>query len=102
MTCTTCGDRGVVRVNWKDADEDYGVCLCLAGAGLRSERNAGKPCVAGWRVWAAQRGVGPARVVMIEDVLSPSELAAKGFSELTVDTAMSAIAAAARGRKGAR
>lgn len=98
MTCQTCGDRGVVRVNWKDADEDYAVCLCLVGAGLRSTTNAGKPCEPGWRVWAAQRSVHPDRITMLEDVLTPDELAVKGFQELSAASAMDAIVAAAQAR----
>src|SRR5687767_3596362 len=74
MTCPTCDDRGMVRVNWKDADEDYAVCLCAVGERLRRTTNHGKPCLPGWRVWAAQQGVDPTRVVMIEDVLTSEEL----------------------------
>lgn len=100
MTCPTCGDRGLVKVNWNDATEDYAVCLCPTGELLRAEPTSGQ--VPAWRALAGRMNIDPARVVMLEDVCTPEELAQRGFRELTADTAMDAIVAAARGRKVSR
>lgn len=100
MTCQTCGDKGLVRVNWNDAPEDYAVCLCHRGELLRMVQVKGQQPA--WRVEAARRGIETARVVMLEDVCTPEELAARGFRELSAGDAMSAVAAAARGRSARR
>jgi hypothetical protein len=100
MTCPTCADRGLVKVNWKDAQEDYAVCLCPTGELLRADSTPGQ--LPAWRVLAHRMDIDPARVVMLEDVCTPEELAERGFRELTADTAMDAIVAAARGRKVGR
>lgn len=100
MTCPTCADRGLVKVNWNDAPEDYAVCLCPTGELLRAMSGRGQ--VAAWHVAAARLGIESARVVMLEDVCTQEELAQRGFRELVAGDAMSAIAAAARGRKGSR
>lgn len=100
MTCPTCADRGLVKVNWKDAPEDYAVCLCHVGELLRAVTTKGQQPA--WRAEAARRDIDAARVVMLEDVCTPEELAQRGFRELTAGDAMGAIAAAARGRKVSR
>lgn len=100
MTCPTCGDRGLVKVNWKDAPEDYAVCLCPTGELLRAMSTRGQ--LAAWHVAAARMGIDSARVVMLEDVCTPEELAARGFRELSTPDAIGAIVAAARGRKVTR
>lgn len=77
--CALCGDRGLVRVNWADVAEDYAVCLCETGLRLRVNRNRGEEVTPLWKVWAFREGVELARIVLLEDILTPAELAAKGF-----------------------
>jgi hypothetical protein len=76
MTCSTCADRGLVKVNWNDAPEDYAVCLCPAGELLRAVQVKGQQPA--WRLEAARRGLDLERVVMLEDVCTPEELAQRG------------------------
>lgn len=100
MTCSTCQDIGIVRLNYEDGDE-YGICLCPAGEAMRRAVNNGSPTVPLWRVWCAREQVNPALVRPIEDVLTPAELTERGFTELTAPAdSLSAIAAAARARQG--
>ncbi len=102
MNCSTCGDVGIVRLNFQEGDE-YGICLCPMGERMRARhtwrgRQADIPV---WRVWCAREQVDPALVRPIEDVLGGEELAARGFHELAPAETMDAVAAAARNR-GAR
>src|SRR6185437_9714474 len=57
MSCETCGDKGITRLNWADHAEEYSVCLCPAGLELRKAENSGKTCVPLWVLWAHQRGI---------------------------------------------
>lgn len=80
MTCPCCGDLGMIRVPWSDAPDDYAICLCSVGFDLRCETNAGKAVgYALWQVWAARNQVQPSRIFLMEEVLTPAELAERGF-----------------------
>jgi hypothetical protein len=76
MSCDTCGDKGLVKLDWSDAPPDFGMCLCPAGLWYR--RGTAQSGY-GWQLWAATHGVEPSRVVRLEDVLTAAELAACGF-----------------------
>jgi hypothetical protein len=81
MTCQACADKGLLRLPWDDdAEPGIGVCLCAAGLALRVSRNMGREVLPLWRVWCAQYGVDPARVYLLEDVLSAEELAEAGLT----------------------
>ena len=80
MSCETCGDKGITRLNWSDHAEEYSVCLCPAGLELRKAENSGKTCVPLWVLWAHQRGIAVDRVWLVEDVLTPEELAVRGLT----------------------
>lgn len=103
MSCAQCGDIGIIRVPWSDAPDDFAVCLCPSGRNMRQTRNARKDTgFALWEVWAAREQVDPARVFLLEDVLTPAELAERGFhasvSELAVQSREAALLAAGRGK----
>jgi hypothetical protein len=82
VSCPTCADKGLLRLPWDDdAEPGIGVCLCPAAAWYRSNKNAGKTVsVYGWQVWCAREQVDPARVYLLEDVLSAEELAEEGLT----------------------
>ena len=80
MSCTTCEDKGLVAVPWTDAPDDYAVCLCPIGRGLRTTKNYKSAVAPLWEVWAAREQVDPSRVRMLETLLSEDELKARGFS----------------------
>jgi hypothetical protein len=81
MTCSTCGDKGLVRFDWSDAPPDFGMCLCPAGGWFRSDVNAQRRTGScGWQVWCAQHRVEPSRMFFLEEVLTAAELAAAGFA----------------------
>lgn len=96
MNCSTCSDKGIVKVNWSDVPCDYAVCLCPAGESMRSTVNNSRHVSPRWRVWAAREQVNPETVWMLEDVCTPEELAERGFRELTAANGLDAIAAAAK------
>jgi hypothetical protein len=56
------------------------VCLCHVGLDMRAEVNNGKATVPLWHVWCAREQVDIGRVIMVEDVASPEELAERGLS----------------------
>lgn len=91
--CATCGDKGVIRLNFQEGDE-YGLCLCRAGEDMRRGRL--------WELWCAREGVDPAKVSRLEDVLTKEELAARGFQELSGTDALAAVVEAAKRRSHAR
>ena len=100
VTCETCCDKGLVIVNWTDAEPDYAVCLCHAAQWYRSNRNAGREVAAyGWQVWAARHQVEPSRVVMLEDVLTAEEMAECGLSQPAVIADREAVLLAAARKK---
>jgi hypothetical protein len=83
MACASCGDKGIIRVNWLDAPEDFALCLCATGLLMRRTVNVsakvthdGYPL---WMAWAERERVDPERVWGIEDVLDSDELTARGF-----------------------
>jgi hypothetical protein len=99
MDCVICRDKGLVRLNWAGAPEDFAVCLCEIGLRLRVDRNHTATSVAPlWRVWAAREHVDPDRIFMLEDVLTPVELNDLGFNKTAVVDSMAAIIAAAQAR----
>jgi hypothetical protein len=81
VNCQSCGDVGIVRVPWSNAPDDFAVCLCKAGHQMRDETNAGKPTgYALWQVWAYREQIDPSRLFLLEEILTPEELAARGFT----------------------
>lgn len=99
MTCATCADRGLVTVNWADAEPEYAVCLCDVGHMMRVTRNATRATkYAMWELWVARAGINPARVVKLEDVLTSEELRERGFGLETPAAPLDAVAAAARAK----
>jgi hypothetical protein len=101
MNCAACEDRGVIRFRYHDGSPDeFGVCLCRAASGLRSNANAGKRTgIYGWHVWAAREQIDPARVFLVEELLDDDEMV-RTFPDLldeeTVTTSAEDIAAAMR------
>lgn len=102
MTCGTCGDRGVVRLNWADAPEEYAVCLCEAGLHLRHATNDHRAVEPLWLVWAAREGVPLASMCMVEDVLTEEELRARGLKRPAHPTTVAREAALLAAGKGKR
>lgn len=105
MTCPSCNDHGVFRVHYYDdhgpTDDppDFALCLCKAGERMRLATNNGKPVTPQWQVWAFRQGIPLEHVAPMEDVLTPEEMAARGFTEITAAAdALSAIAQAAKAR----
>lgn len=102
MNCGVCLDKGIVRLNWADAPDDYAVCLCEMGLRLRVNRNNDAQTVPLWMVWCAREQVDPSRVFLVEDVLTPDELRERGLSSAPVAEIgrEAALLAAGRTRKG--
>lgn len=104
VICAVCGDKGIIAVPWMDAPDDYAVCLCTTGRGLRVTTNCRAACAALWQVWAAREQIDPLRVFMLEDILTPEELTARGFGPPSVGTPVesraAALLSASRARKG--
>jgi hypothetical protein len=74
MTCV-CQGRGVVRFqNTDGAPDEFGICLCAVGQGLRVAVNRGKATAPRWQLWAAREQVDPAQVAMIEEFLTDEEI----------------------------
>lgn len=78
--CSSCGGKGLIRLNWADAPDEYALCLCEVGLAWRKSENNGKPTNPYWHIWCAERGIDHANVWCIEDVLTAEELAERGFS----------------------
>lgn len=99
MICHSCGDKGMIRVPWTDdkAEDDFAICLCDVGQDMRNTRNAGKETgYALWQVWCAQNQVQPSRIYLMEEILTPAELAERGFgpaSAVPVDREAALLAA---------
>ncbi len=98
MTCSVCAGKGLIRLNWSDAPDEFALCLCAAGMAWRHTRNNGKPVPALWRVWCTQHQVDPACVFKVEDVLTAEELAERGLSVAPVRSAEAALLAIGRKR----
>lgn len=79
MTCSSCQDKGIIRLNWADAPEDFALCLCRVGQVMRSDVNHGRKTSPRWYAWCGMNNVDVSRVVLIEDVLTPAELSERGF-----------------------
>jgi hypothetical protein len=79
MNCQHCGDVGMIRVPWSDAPDDFAVCLCQAGQSMRQENNYKETGFALWQVWAAREQIDPSRIFLLEEILTPAELAERGF-----------------------
>jgi len=97
MSCPVCRDKGIVTVNWSDAEPDYALCLCGAGWDMRRTRNMRETGSALWMLWASREQIDPVRIVMLEDVLTPDELRERGFN-LEPVAPLDAVAAAARAK----
>jgi hypothetical protein len=101
MNCQACEDRGLIRFRYHDGSPDeFGVCLCRAAAGLRSNASGDKRTgVYGWHVWAAREQIDPALVFLIEELLDADETARMFpdfLGEEAVSTSDEDIAAAMR------
>jgi hypothetical protein len=79
VTCPHCDNKGIIRLNWADAPDDYAVCLCPVGLDLRSTDNNGHAVAPRWWLWAARNHIPLERVFLAEDVLTPEELAERGW-----------------------
>lgn len=97
--CATCGDKGIVRINWSDAPEDFALCLCMVGTLMRSTQNVSVKSVRDgyplWMLWAERERVTHDRIVKLEDVLTVDELTAHGFVKPQA-TGVDAVIAAGR------
>jgi len=103
MTCPSCADHGVFKVCYHEGDPtDYALCLCRAGEQMRCAKNNGKPCTPHWQIWAHVHGIDPERVMPMEDLLTPDELAARGFTTPTTDDLSREAALLAAGRAAKR
>lgn len=103
MTCKSCGDFGICVIFYEDNSTVYAICLCLAGEHWRRTQTfKGERTDPLWHVWAHQHGVPYSKIRMLEDAVTPEELQARGFTELSAAGSMDAIAAAARSRKVSR
>lgn len=80
MNCQSCADVGVIRVPWADAPDDFALCLCAAGTEMRSDCSHKPTAFALWQLWAAREQIDPSRVFLLEEILTPPELAARGFT----------------------
>ena len=80
LDCPVCLDRGIVRVNWADAPDDYAICVCGTGLSLRVDRNWKDTNVSPlWHVWCAREGISHDRIVFLEDVLTADEITERGI-----------------------
>jgi hypothetical protein len=103
MSCEVCADHGVVKLNWSDAPVEYAICLCPFGLELRVSRNVRSQVTPLWQVWAAREQVDPSLVWMLEDVLTPAELAERGFQrgvgEASAQSREAALMAAGKSKR---
>jgi hypothetical protein len=79
VTCESCQDKGLIRLNWADHEEEFALCLCPAGMKWRKSSNGDTPTNPAWHVWCARHQIPHERVVRMEDVLTDDELHARGF-----------------------
>ena len=95
MNCQSCADLGMIRVPWSDAPDDFAICLCEAGQSMRRSWNPDedRSRFAVWQLWAAREQVDPSRVFFLEEVLTPQELAERGFDRSATPTAVAREAA---------
>jgi hypothetical protein len=101
MTCHACDGHGLFPVRYDGHPPHFALCLCPAGEAWRCATNHGTPTNPLWHAWAAKHNIPHEQIVKLEDYATPEELAAFGFTELTTPAdALSAVAAAARARKG--
>lgn len=98
--CPHCGDKGMIRVPWSDAPDDFAICLCAVGMLMRDDRNAGKRTgYALWQVWAYREQIDPSRVFLIEEILTPAELLERGFGAVPVANREAALLAAGKSKR---
>lgn len=89
VNCQSCADAGMIRVPWSNAPDDFAVCLCSAGQTMRDDTNGGKRTgYALWQVWAFQQQIQPSRIFLMEEILTPAELAERGFTMPARPTAL--------------
>jgi len=97
MACLACGDKGLLKINWADAPEDYALCLCMVGQMMRSRQNiSGRKATDGyplWMLWCERERVAHDRVVKLEDALTADELHAHGFQKPKASDDAAVIAA---------
>lgn len=101
MTCSACGDKGMIRLNWADAEDEYAVCVCAVGLDMRRTWNHDRKVAALWEVWAAREQVHPSRIHRVEDVLTEDEMRERGLSkpQATVRSREAALLAAGKGKR---
>ena len=101
LDCPVCADRGIVRVNWEDAPPDFAICVCGTGLSLRVDRNYTHVTAPLWHLWCAREGISQERVFLLEDVLTPDELTARGIpaAEPSDETRETALLRAGLSRK---
>jgi hypothetical protein len=87
---------------YEDDSKVYAVCLCDEGELLRTVEKHGTPTSPAWHLWAARNSIPHEQICMLEDAVTPEELKARGFTELSADASMDAIITAARNRKAGR
>ena len=101
MTCASCGDHGIIRCEWSNAEPDFALCLCRSGQDMRRDENCGTPTAALWQVWCARNQIAPSRIFLMEEVLTPAELQQRGFSQPEqADNREAALLGAAKRQKG--
>lgn len=101
MTCSSCDDKGIIKLNWADAPEDFAICLCASGLRWRVNTNDKRKTNPMWHLWCAIQSIPVDRVVMIEDVLDADGLAERGLVLPKVNFSREAALLAAS-RKGKR
>src|SRR5678816_527366 len=111
MTCQSCGGWGISLLVYEDDSRVYALCLCPIGEQWRAaqsvvnasgERGEAKQAPPMWHIWAHLHGVPLEQIKPLEDAVTPEELAARGFTELTASDSLGAIASAAKHRSGKR
>jgi hypothetical protein len=77
MNCPVCGDKGMIRVKYRDgAADDFAICLCAVGVRMRTDTNTWKATgYTLWMVWAAKEQVDTDRIYYAEDILEPDVVA---------------------------
>lgn len=105
VTCQNCGGWGLSLIVYEDDSRCYAVCLCPIGEQWRAAQTVvnasgehGKAVAATpmWHIWASLHDVPLSQVKLLEDAVTPEDLARRGFTELIAAGGVDAIASAAR------
>ena len=103
MTCTVCGDKGILRLKYHGGEPDeFAICQCAAGQAWRCEQNGHRRTYPLWHVWAAREQVEHERIGLIEEFFENSELA-RMFPQVSAVAARGVedeLIAAGRQRRG--